>query len=116
MSSQAGATAAAATAAANGKNPSTFEVFGYLKAMVHGMVVETYLKTEKKFVTGPTTWDVTNSFVQTVAKTLTINCANYNAIADHYVSKRQTAENEYLSGYKMTSPTPRTITAHVNTE
>src|SRR3546814_11400647 len=94
MASQAGATAAATTAAANGKNPSTLEVFGYLQAMVQGMVVETYLKTEKKFVTGPTTWDVTNIFVQTVAKTLPINCANYHALAAHDVSKRTTAETQ----------------------
>ncbi|WP_459617463.1 hypothetical protein [Bordetella sp. 2513F-2] len=110
MAAQSAAAAAASAAVANNPSASGLEIFGYLKAMVQGVVIETNLSNERHEVTGNTDWIIRGAFVQNTAQTLEINCNEYHAQAQHDISRRSFAANIYLLGYYMTSPDPWTIT------
>lgn len=102
----AGTAAAVAAAVANNPSPSGFEIYGYLKAMVQDLVMETYLGTEKKDVTNVTTWNIGSTWLQTTSTSLTINCSNYTAEAKDDTSILDKSKNFYWGGYTMTSPNP----------
>lgn len=110
MAAQSAAAAAASQAVASHSNGSTFEIFGHLKALVQGVVIETIEGNESYEVTGNTTWKIDNALIQTTADTLEVNCTNYHAEAGHDVSRSTYVANMYLLGYYMTSPNPWTIT------
>src|SRR5690606_25884620 len=96
-------------AVADNPSPSGLEIFGYFKAMVQGMVTETYLGTETKHVTNLSRWEVDNSFIQNTAGTLTVNCAHYTATADHDESITDHSFGIYKGGYEMYALHPLTM-------
>lgn len=109
----ASAGAAIAVTAAVTSNPAAnpgIEIFGHLKALVQGLVTETYLKTEDKTVTSTTDWKMGNSFIQTTSGQLHVYCKDYYAEADHDVSQRQWSIGLYQKGYTMTAPDPVFVT------
>ncbi|MBO9354458.1 hypothetical protein GG851_10675 [Bordetella petrii] len=111
MAAQSAAASAVSVAVANKEGPSELVIFGYLKAMVKGVVIETIKGDEKHEVTGKTLWDIQNgAFIQITANDLHINCGEYHAEARHDVSRRSFGANLYLKGYYMESPTPWTLT------
>ena len=107
--------ATAAVADALVKNSSSFDsvsgfdIMGYLKAMVQGVVIETNLSTETQTTKGETNWKIDGSFVQATAGALTINCRNYHAEASTDISESPVGMNFYLKGYEMYSPQPFTF-------
>jgi len=113
MAAESAATAATAEAlvknSASFADVSGFDIMGYLKAMVQGVVIETNLGTETHTVKGETWWNIDGSFVQTTANELTINCNKYHAEADTDIAESPVSMNFYLQGYKMTSPNPFTF-------
>ncbi|MBV7481796.1 hypothetical protein [Bordetella sp. BOR01] len=111
MAAQSAAAAAVSAAVANNAGPSGLEIFGYLKAMVKGVVIETIKGDERHEVTGQTLWDIqSGAFIQTTANDLNINCTEYHAEARHDVSRRSFAANVYVKGYYMESPSPWALT------
>jgi len=113
VAAESAATAAAAEALI--KNPASFDsvsgfdIMGYLKAMVQGVVIETNLGTETHTVKEQTWWNIDGSFVQTTADALTINCHQYHAEADTDIAESPVSMNFYLQGYEMNSPRPYTF-------
>lgn len=106
LAAQAGAAVAVAIAVAQNPSAPGLEIFGYLKAMVQGLVTETYLGNETKTVTNKTDWTITNSYIQTTSSKLTIDCLNYTATADHDESIIDRSNSIYWGGYTMESPDP----------
>ena len=105
--------AAIAVAAAVSSNPvgnPGIEIFGHLKALVQGLVTETYLQKEAKTVDSTTDWTMGNSFIQTTTGTLHVNCKDYYAEAESDLSERDKSIGVYQRGYTMTAPEPRFIT------
>lgn len=113
QAAMAGAAAAVSIALADNPSPSGLEVFGHFRALVQGLVMETYLADERKEVTNLSHWDVTNSFIQTTALDLTINCKDYLATADHDESIIDKSASAYIGGYHMYAlfPFSATITS-----
>ncbi|HYG42529.1 MAG TPA: hypothetical protein VEA17_06375 [Bordetella sp.] len=113
MAAESAATAAASEALIS--NPASFDgvsgfdIMGYLKAMVQGVVIETNLSTETQTVKGETWWNIDGAFVQTTANELTINCQKYHAEASTDISESPVGMNFYLKGYEMYSPNPFTF-------
>ncbi|CAP41956.1 hypothetical protein [Bordetella petrii] len=110
MAAYVGAAAAVSIAVANNSASSGLEIFGHLKALVQGMVIETYLKTENKTVLGKTTWTIGNSLVQTTSDKLSIHCDYYYAEAPTDISELDTSSTRYWGGYYMRSPIPLSMT------
>ncbi|OZI52676.1 hypothetical protein [Bordetella genomosp. 4] len=111
MAAESAATAAVASAvASNPEFASGLEVFGYFKAMVQGIVIETNLSNERHEVKNKTDWIIGAAFIQNTAVDLTVDCHYYHAHAQRDVSRRTYALNTYLAGYYMTSPDPWTFT------
>ncbi|CAM4331975.1 hypothetical protein BOTU111921_23860 [Bordetella tumbae] len=106
LAAQAGAAVAVAIAVAQNPSAPGLEIFGYLKAMVQGLVTETYLGNETKTVTNKTDWKITNTYIQTTTSKLTIDCLNYTATADHDESIIDKSNSIYWGGYTMESPNP----------
>jgi len=106
MAAQAGAAAAVALAVAANPSSPGLEIYGYLKALVQGLVTETYLGTEKKTVVNETDWKITNSYIQTTSSKLTMDCLNYRAEAEHDESIIDRSNSIYWGGYTMESPNP----------
>ncbi|MCD0501504.1 hypothetical protein [Bordetella petrii] len=111
MAAYAGAAAAAAVAAANNPvgNPG-IEIFGYLQALVQGLVMETYLKTEDKTVASSTNWKIVNNFIQTTTGQLHVYCKNYIADAKSDVSDSDFSFGIYQKGYTMEAVDPEMTT------
>lgn len=101
--------AATAVSAAVSSSPAGgpgIEIFGYLKALVQGMVYETYLGSEDKQVSLKTDWTMGGSFIQTTAGQLHIECEEYRAEAKTDVSEREWSAGFYIKGYTMEAPAP----------
>lgn len=104
----AGTAAAVSIAVANNPSPSGLEIFGYLNAMVQGLVMETYLGTETRTINNFSEWTVDNSFIQNTAGALTVNCSHYRATADHDESIAEHSVGIYSGGYEMYALHPLT--------
>lgn len=105
--------AANAVAVAVGSNPGAnpgIEIFGHLRALVQGMVYETYLQKENKDVTLKTEWDIGDSFIQTTGAQLHVKCREYFAEAETDVSQRDWSVGLYQKGYTMEAPAPEFVT------
>lgn len=105
----AGTAAAVSLSVANNPSSSGLEIFGYLKAMVLGLVTETYLGSETKNIQNSSDWTVANNFIQNTVGDLTINCAHYRATADEDDSIADHSEANYVAGYQMYALHPLTI-------
>ena len=110
QAAMAGAAAAVSLALADNPNPSGLEVFGHFRAMVDGLVMETYLAEEKKDVAEESHWQVTDSFIQTTSGDLTITCKEYLATAEHDESIIVKSASAYIGGYHMYALLPFSAT------
>ncbi len=102
--------AVAGPAVAQSGNASSYEIFGYLTATIKGLVTETYLSTEKRFVDGLAEHTYTNSLVLKTPSTLTVDCKNYLAKAKSDTSELIISNSNYLAGYTMRAISPRSVT------
>jgi hypothetical protein len=105
--------AASAVSAAVSSHPAGspgIEIFGYLKALVQGMVYETYLGKENKEVTLDTHWTMGDSFIQTTGGQLLVECREYRAEAKTDESVRKWSVGSYVKGYTMEAPAPVFVT------
>lgn len=101
--------AAIAVTAAVSANPAAnpgIEIFGYLKALVTGMVRETYLKEENKDVKLKTTWTIGGDFIQTTSSEFKVICKDYFAEAESDSAESDSSSGDYKKGYRMECPAP----------
>ncbi|MDM9559766.1 MULTISPECIES: hypothetical protein [Bordetella] len=107
MAAYAAAASAAATAVSGNPDSSPgIEIFGYLKALVQGLVTETYLAKETKTVQNATNWTIGATFVQTTTGTLRINCNKYLADAETDHVDIDHTMSHYKAGYEVEAPSP----------